>query len=67
MHGHELRQVLKSGRRVYGTVTVSDARRLDMLASLGLDFIVMDCEHIAIDRAALSCQSELANVELMSV
>jgi 4-hydroxy-2-oxoheptanedioate aldolase len=63
MNGHELRHALKSGRRVYGTLTVSDAAKWpDMLASLGLDFIFIDCEHIAIDRAALSwmCQTYAA-------
>lgn len=63
MQGNELRQSLKSGKRVYGTMTVSDAARWpDMLASLGLDFIFIDTEHIAIDRAALSwmCQTYAA-------
>lgn len=60
MTGQEFRDALRSGKRVYGTLTVSDATRWPgMLASLGLDFIFIDTEHIAIDRAALSwmCQA----------
>ena len=59
MTGSSFRKALKSGQRVYGTLTVSDAARWpDMLASLGLDFIFIDTEHISIDRTALSwmCQ-----------
>lgn len=59
MTGSQFRKALKSGKRVYGTLTVSDSARWpDMLASLGLDFIFIDTEHIAIDRAKLSwmCQ-----------
>jgi 2-keto-3-deoxy-L-rhamnonate aldolase RhmA len=64
MTGSSFRKALKSGQRVYGTMTVSDATRWpDMLASLGLDFIFIDTEHIAIDRTALSwmCQTYAAH------
>jgi 2-keto-3-deoxy-L-rhamnonate aldolase RhmA len=63
MTGENFCSALKSGQRVYGTLTVSDAARWPgMLASLGLDFVFIDTEHIAIDRAALSwmCQTYVA-------
>ncbi len=63
MTGEEFRSALRAGKRLYGTLTVSNAARWpDMFASLGLDFIFIDTEHVAIDREALSwmCQTYAA-------
>lgn len=55
MTGVELRQALRSGRRVYGTCVLSTSPNWPgMIASLGLDFVFIDTEHVAIDRSALS-------------
>ena len=56
----ELKQSVNSGRRVYGTLIVSPSPRWpDTVAGLGLDFVFIDTEHIALDRAQLSwmCQT----------
>lgn len=55
-----LRTALRAGRRVYGTLIVSPSPRWpDTVAELGLDFVFIDTEHIALDRAQLSwmCQA----------
>ncbi len=60
MNPTELKKALKSGRRVYGTLIVSPSPRWpDTVAGLGLDFVFIDTEHIALDRAQLSwmCQT----------
>lgn len=60
MDGYQLRQSLHAGQRVFGTLTVSDAPRWPaVLATLGLDFIFIDTEHVTIDRKPLSwmCQT----------
>lgn len=55
MTGQQLREALRSGRRVYGTCIVSPSPSwAPMIASCGLDFVFIDTEHIAIDRAELS-------------
>lgn len=59
MNSVELRSALRAGRRVYGTLIVSPSPRwLDAVAKLGLDFVFIDTEHVAIDRAQLAwmCQ-----------
>jgi hypothetical protein len=44
--------VLRAGRRVYGSLIVSPSPRWpDTVAKLGLDFVFIDTEHIALDRA----------------
>ena len=51
----ELKQKLLAGRNVYGTCITSNAPRWPKLvADSGLDFVFLDTEHIAIDRADLS-------------
>ncbi len=58
--GTSLRELLGSGRRAYGTLIVSPSPRWpDTVAQLGLDFVFIDTEHIALDRAQLSwmCQA----------
>lgn len=56
----ELRAALRAGRRVYGSLIVSPSPRWPATVSrLGLDFVFIDTEHIALDRAQLSwmCQT----------
>ena len=63
MTSQQLRAALRSGRRVYGTLIVSDSPRWPaQVAQIGLDFVFIDTEHIALDRAALSwmCQTYAA-------
>lgn len=54
-----LRAALAGGRRAYGTLIVSPSPRWpDVVAGLGLDFVFIDTEHVALDRAQLAwmCQ-----------
>lgn len=56
----ELQETLRAGRRVYGTLIVSPSPRWpDTVAGLGLDFVFIDTEHVALDRDQLSwmCQA----------
>lgn len=60
MNIKQLATALREGRRVYGTLIVSPSPRWpDTVAGLGLDFVFIDTEHIALDRAQLSwmCQT----------
>ena len=60
MTGSELKIALRSGRRVYGTCTVSPSPMWPaMIASTGVDFVFIDTEHIPIDRSELAwmCQT----------
>ena len=55
MTGKELKESLKSGKRVYGTLIVSTSPKwIDIIDQLNLDFVFIDTEHIAIDRHQLS-------------
>jgi 4-hydroxy-2-oxoheptanedioate aldolase len=55
MRGRELRKALHEGRRVYGTLIVSSSPRWPpSVAGLGLDFVFLDTEHVAVDRGQLS-------------
>ncbi len=55
MNGSKLKQSLHDGRRVYGTLIVSDSPRwLQHIPSIGLDFIFLDTEHLPLDRQRLS-------------
>lgn len=55
MTGQELKEALRSGRRVYGTLLASTSPSwLVPVKTLGLDFVFIDTEHIAIDREKLS-------------
>ena len=59
----ELRQCLRTGRKVFGTLIVSPSPRWpEVVATCGLDFVFIDTEHIALDRAQLSwmCQTYAA-------
>lgn len=60
MTASELRLRLRRGERAYGTLVVSTSPRWpETVAKLGLDFVFIDTEHIAIDRSQLSwmCQT----------
>ncbi|MBT5813643.1 MAG: aldolase [Opitutales bacterium] len=59
----ELRNQLVSGETVFGTLIVSPSPRWpEVVSDCGLDFVFIDTEHIAIDRAELSwmCQTYAA-------
>ncbi|MCU0918580.1 MAG: aldolase/citrate lyase family protein [Planctomycetes bacterium] len=59
----ELRQRLHAGDTVFGTLIVSPSPRWpDVVRNGGLDFVFIDTEHIALDRAQLSwmCQAYAA-------
>ena len=60
MNGRELSEALRSGRRVFGTCVTSPSPRWPgAVAGLGLDFVFIDTEHVALDREQLSwmCQT----------
>jgi len=59
----QLRATLHSGERAYGTLIVSDSPRWPaQVVQIGLDFVFIDTEHIALDRKELSwmCQTYAA-------
>lgn len=63
MTAAELRVRLRAGERLYGTLIVSPSPRWpDVVRGCGLDFVFLDTEHIALDRAGLSwmCQTYAA-------
>src|SRR5688500_7483277 len=58
----ELRAALRGGR-AYGTLIVSDSPRWPaQMAQIGLDFVFIDTEHVALDRQPLAwmCQTYAA-------
>jgi 2-keto-3-deoxy-L-rhamnonate aldolase RhmA len=60
MNAAELRRRLLAGETVFGTLIVSPSPRWpDAVRRCGLDFVFIDTEHIALDRAPLSwmCQT----------
>ena len=63
MNGQTLAQSLRTGRRVYGTLLVSPSPFWPkVVASLGLDFVFIDTEHIPLDRGQVAwmCQTYAA-------
>jgi 2-keto-3-deoxy-L-rhamnonate aldolase RhmA len=63
MNSIQLRQRLLAGETVFGTLIVSPSPRWpDAVRGCGLDFVFIDTEHIALDRAQLSwmCQTYAA-------
>lgn len=63
MTSKELRKKVLGGEHVFGTLIVSSSPRWPrIVAGLGLDFVFIDTEHIALDRAELSwmCQAYAA-------
>jgi 2-keto-3-deoxy-L-rhamnonate aldolase RhmA len=60
MNGREIRERLHNGQRVYGTMIVSESPMWPKaVASIGLDFVFIDTEHIAQDRNKLSWMCQL--------
>lgn len=60
MNGYDFYNALKKRQRVYGTMIVSPAPEWPpVVKTLGLDFVFIDTEHIALDRHTLSwmCQT----------
>jgi len=60
MTAPELLKALRAGKRAYGSLIVSDSPRWPAaVAKIGLDFVFIDTEHIALDRSVLSwmCQT----------
>ncbi len=60
MNAIELKNALRSGRRVYGTLTVSPSPLwVPQIKRLGLDFVFIDTEHLPLDRHQISwmCQA----------
>jgi 2-keto-3-deoxy-L-rhamnonate aldolase RhmA len=60
MNGREIKQALKNGKRIYGTLIVSDSPEwVKVMKNIGMDYVFIDTEHIALDRNILSwmCQS----------
>jgi 2-keto-3-deoxy-L-rhamnonate aldolase RhmA len=63
MNGKQFREKLHSGERLYGTLIVSDSPHWPPVVSrIGLDFVFIDTEHIALDRHAVAwmCQAYAA-------
>lgn len=59
MTGNELRQRIRLGKRVYGSLIVSDsARWLEVIGNTSLDYVFIDLEHISLERKTVSwmCQ-----------
>src|SRR5262245_51403976 len=60
MNGHEVRQRMRQGQRVFGTHITSAANPVisGMLAALDLDFVFICNEHMPLDRGetSLMCQ-----------
>ncbi len=56
MNGQELRDVLKSGGRVYGTMLrlVTNIRWASALQGAGFDYVIFDNEHSAYSRNQIS-------------
>ena len=60
MNGSELSKKLRSGKNVYGTLITSNSPRwIEVTAGMGLDYVFIDTEHVALDRLTLSwmCQA----------
>ena len=60
MNSSELQKALRSGQRVYGTLIVSPAPSwAGQMKRLGIDFVFIDTEHVALDRHQISwmCQA----------
>src|SRR5688572_6928535 len=63
MNSKQLRAALRSGKHAYGTLIVSDSPRWPaQVARIGLDFVFIDTEHVALDRKEMSwmCQAYAA-------
>ena len=59
MNGSELSKKLRTGKNVYGTLITSNSPRwIEVTTGMGLDYVFIDTEHVALDRLTLSwmCQ-----------
>jgi 4-hydroxy-2-oxoheptanedioate aldolase len=55
MNGKQFREKLHAGERLYGTLIVSDSPSWPpVVGNLGLDFVFIDTEHVALDRRQVS-------------
>ena len=60
MNGNEMRNKLHKGEYVYGSMIVSESPRWpSAVSSVGLDFVFIDTEHIALDRTKISWMCRL--------
>jgi len=60
MNGHEMRNKLHKGEYVYGSMIVSESPRWpSAVRTIGLDFVFIDTEHIALDRTKISLMCQL--------
>ncbi len=60
MNGQQIRAKLHAGERVYGTLIASNSPHwLTMMDRIGVDFVFIDTEHIALDRLTVAwmCQA----------
>lgn len=60
MNALELKNAMRSGKRVYGTMTVAPSPLwVSQIKRLNLDFVFIDTEHVPIDRAQIAwmCQA----------
>ena len=60
MTSKQLKEALRSGKRVYGTMVASPSPKwLQYITKLELDFVFIDTEHIPLDRSTVSwmCQA----------
>ena len=55
MTGQEIKSAIKLGKRVYGSLVISPSPKwLKYIKNIGMDFVFLDTEHVAIDRETLS-------------
>lgn len=55
MNGQEIKSALKRGENAFGTLVASTSPKwLDYIKDIGMDFVFIDTEHMAIDREILS-------------
>ena len=55
MNGQEMKNELIKGKCIYGTLVVSTSPKwLKYIKNIGMDFVFIDTEHVAIDRETLS-------------
>lgn len=55
MNGYDLKNAIRQGKRVYGTLIASTSPRwMKLIKKAGLDFVFIDTEHVPIDRDTLS-------------
>lgn len=62
MNGKELREAIRAGSHVFGSLIMSTSPRWPQrMKRLNLDFVFLDTEHVAIDREKLSWMCQLYN------